>query len=89
MVKWGHVTAAGPDSGGFGVLKDNDSSSQGPFTSRRGTQVHVGGVTCGGSPQLSCERDQMKMRHLCTDGLPQLSGLPHLPWVPHLPVNRP
>ena len=45
----------------------------------------IGEVTCGGSPHLSCKRDQIKMR----GGLPHLSGLPHLPGVPHLHVNRP
>ena len=39
----------------------------------------------GGSPHLSCKRDQV----IWTGGLPYLSELPHLPGVPHLHVNRP
>ena len=27
-----------------------------------GSQIHVGEVTCGRSPQLSCKYDQIKMR---------------------------
>ena len=52
----------------------------------------VGGVTSGGSPHLSCKRDQiliLKWDILCTGGLPHLTGLPHLSGVPHLHVNRP
>ena len=44
----------------------------------------VGEVTCGGSPHLSCKREQ-----IWTGGLPHLSGLPHPPGVPHLQVTRP
>ena len=55
-----------------------------------GGGAQVGEVTNGGSPQLSCERDQIKMRdYIWTRELPHLSGLPHLPGVPHLHVNRP
>ena len=38
----------------------------------------IGKVTCGGSPNLSCKRDQI----LWT------GGLPHQPEVPYLHVNR-
>ena len=43
----------------------------------------------GGSPHLSCKRDQIKWEIIWTAELPHLSGLPHLPGVPHLHVNRP
>ena len=49
----------------------------------------VGDVTFGGSPHLSCKRDQINMRDYMARGLPHLSGLPHLPGVPNLHVNRP
>ena len=61
--------------------------TKGLFTWRRGPQV--GEVTCGGSPDISCKRDQNKMRDYMTGGLPHLSVLPHLPAVPHVQVNRP
>ena len=57
-----------------------------------GGGLQIGEVTFGGSPHLSCKRDQIKMRDMdrrVTQGLSQLSGLPHLPGVPHLHVNRP
>ena len=47
----------------------------------------MGEVICGGSPHLSCNRDQMKV--IWKEGLPHQSQLPHLPGVPHLHVNRP
>ena len=49
----------------------------------------VGEVTCGRSPQLSCKRDQIKMRDHMDRGVTHLSGLPHLLGVPQLHVNRP
>ena len=49
----------------------------------------IGEVTCGGSPQLSCKRDQIKMRHCVDRRVTHQSGLPHLPGVPHLHVNKP
>ena len=49
----------------------------------------IGEVTCGGSPHLSCERDQIKMRDYVDRRVTHQSGLPHLPEVPHLHVNRP
>ena len=49
----------------------------------------VGGVTCGGSPHLSCKRDQIKMRNYVDRRVTHQSGLPHPPGVPHLHVNRP
>ena len=49
----------------------------------------IGEVTCGGSPQLSCKRDHIKMRHYVDRRVTHQSGLPHLPGVSHLYVNRP
>ena len=49
----------------------------------------IGEVTCGGSPYLSCERDQIKMRDYVDRRVTHQSGLPYLPEVPHLHVNRP
>ena len=49
----------------------------------------IGEVTCGGSPHLSCKRDQIKMRDYVDRRVTHQSGLPHLPGVPHLYVNRP
>ena len=43
----------------------------------------IGEVTCGGSPHLSCERDQIKMRDYVDRRVTHQSGLPHLPEVPH------
>ena len=60
-----------------------------------GSVLHEGGgpqigeVTCGGSPHLSCKRDQIKMRDYVDRRVTHQSGLPHLPGVPHLHVNRP
>ena len=57
--------------------------------------LHGGGgpqirdVTCGGSPYLSCKRDQIKMKDYVDRRVTHQSGLPHLPGVPHLHVNRP
>ena len=48
----------------------------------------LGEVTYDGSPHLSCERDQIKMRDCMDSGLAHLSMLPHLPGVPHPHVNR-
>ena len=52
----------------------------------RGPQI--GEVTCGGSPHLSCKRDQVNMRDYVDRRVTHQSGLPHLPGVPHLDVNR-
>ena len=49
----------------------------------------IGEVTCGGSPHLSCKRDQIKMRDYMDRRVTHQSGLPHLPGVPQLHVNRP
>ena len=49
---------------------------------------HIGEVTCGGSPHLSCKRDQIKMRDYVDWRVTHQSGLSHLPGVPHLHVNR-
>ena len=57
--------------------------------------LHGGGgpqiseVTCGGSPHLSCKRDQIKMRDYVERRVSHQSGLPYLSGVPHLHVNRP
>ena len=47
-----------------------------------GGGLQVGEVTCGGSPHLSCKRDQIKCEIIWT------GGFPHLPGVPHFHVNR-
>ena len=49
----------------------------------------VGEVKYGGSPHLSCKRDQIKMRDYMDRRVTHQSRLPHLPGVPHLHVNRP
>ena len=49
----------------------------------------IGKLTWGGSPHLSCKRDQLTWEIIWTGGSPHQSGLPHLPGVPHLYVNRP
>ena len=49
----------------------------------------MGEVTCGGSPHLSCKRDEIKMRDYIDRRVTHLSGIPHLPGVSHLHVNRP
>ena len=46
-------------------------------------------VTHGGSPHLSCKRDQIKIGDYMDRWVTNLSGLPHLPGVPHLHENRP
>ena len=57
--------------------------------------LHGGGgpqvdeVKYGGSPHLSCKRDQFKMRDYMDKRVTPPIGLPHLPGVPHLHVNRP
>ena len=62
--------------------------------SRRGACLHAGRgrqvaeVTRGGSPHLSCKRDQIKMRDYMDRRVTHQSGLPHPPGVPHLYVNR-
>ena len=42
----------------------------------------VAEVTRGGSPHLSCELDQIKMRNYMAGRSPHLSRLPYLPGVP-------
>ena len=49
----------------------------------------IGEVTCGGSPHLSCKRDQIEMRDYVDRWVTHQSGFPHPPGVPHLYVNRP
>ena len=49
----------------------------------------IGEVTCGGSPCLSCKRDQIKMIDYIDRWVTHQSRLPHLPGVPQLHVNRP
>ena len=48
----------------------------------------IGEVTCGGSPHLSCKRDQLEMRDYVDRWLSHQSGFPHLTGVPHLHVSR-
>ena len=50
----------------------------------RGGGPQIGEVTGGGSPHLSCKRDQstVKWDIIWTGGLPHPSGLPHLPGPP-------
>ena len=52
-----------------------------------GGRPQIGEVTWGGSPHLSCKRDQIKMTDYMDRRLPHLSGLPQLPEVHHLHVN--
>ena len=61
--------------------------TKGLFTWRWGPPL--GEVTCGGSPHLSCKRDQIKMRDYVDRRVTHQSGLPHLPGVLQLHVNRP
>ena len=63
------------------------NSSEGLFTWRWGPQI--GEVTCGGSPHLSCKRDQIKMRDYMDRWITHQSRLPHLPGVTQLLVIRP
>ena len=63
------------------------NSSKGLFTWRWGPQI--GEVTCGGSPHLSCKRDQIKMRDYMDRWITHQSRLPHLPGVTQLLVIRP
>ena len=63
------------------------SEAKGLLTWRWGTQI--GAVTCGGSPHLSCKRDQIKMRDYMDGRVtpPKRVALPS--WGPHFYVNRP
>ena len=56
---------------------------------RGGGGPQIGEVTCGGSPHLSCKRDQIKMRDHVDRQVTHQSGSPHLPRVPNLRVSRP
>ena len=49
----------------------------------------IGEVTCGGSPHLSCKRDQIKLRDFVDRRVTHQSGLPHLRGVLHLHLNGP
>ena len=49
----------------------------------RGGGPQLGEVTCGGSPHLTCKRDQIKMRDYMDKWLISPT------WVPHLHVKRP
>ena len=44
----------------------------------------IGEVTCGGSPQVSCYNDQIKMRDYVERRVTNQSGFPHLPGVPQV-----
>ena len=48
----------------------------------------IGVLTCGGSPHLSCERDQIKMRDYVDRRVTHQSGLPYRPGVPHPPCKQ-
>ena len=50
----------------------------------QGGGAQIGGVTCGGSPHLSCKRDQIKIRDYVERRVTHQNGIPHLPGVPHL-----
>ena len=54
-----------------------------------GGKPQLGEVTCGGSPHLSCKRDQIKMRDYMDRRATPPKRLSHLPVVSHLHVNRP
>ena len=54
-----------------------------------GGRPQIGEVTCGGSPHLSCKRDQIKMRDYVDRWVTHQSRLSQLRGVPHLHVNRP
>ena len=59
------------------------------FSLRGGGGPQIGEVTCGGSPHLSCKRDQIKKWQIIWTGrLPHLSGLPHLPGGPPPPCKQ-
>ena len=57
----------------------------------RGGGLHIGEVTCCGSPLLSCitKRNPTELRDYVDRRVTHQSGLPHLPGAPHLHVNRP
>ena len=42
-------------------------------------------LTCGGSPHLTCKRDQLKMRYYMNRWVTHLNGLPNLPAPPPPP----
>ena len=46
----------------FEFMRICDILIMGLFTWRWGIGTQIGEVTCGGSPNLSCKRDQIKMR---------------------------
>ena len=71
------------------LLNPREPQSLRPVYMEGGGGPQIGEVTRGGSPHLSCKRDQIKSEIIWTGRLPHLSGLPHLPGVPHLHVNRP
>ena len=48
----------------------------------------IGVLTCGGSPHLSCERNQIKMRDYVDRRVTHQSGLPYRPVVPHPPCKQ-
>ena len=52
-----------------------------------GGAPQAGEVTRGGSPHLSCKRDQIKMRDYMDRRVPPLTRLPHLPGVPPPPCK--
>ena len=50
-------------------------------------EPRLGEITVGGSPYLSCKRDQIKMRDYM-DGLPYLSGVVSPTWGPPPPCKQ-
>ena len=54
-----------------------------------GEGLQIGEVTCGGSPHLSCKRDQIKMRDYMDRRVTPPKRITSPTWSPHLHVNRP
>ena len=55
-----------------------------------GVRPHIGEVTCGGSPHLTCKRDQIKMKDYMDRQITPTKRVTSPTWVPHLHhVNRP
>ena len=49
----------------------------------------IGDVTCGGSPHLTCKRDQIKKRDNMDRRVTSPKRVTSPNWGPHLHVNRP
>ena len=93
-VKW-FIEKIAPQSGGilqkFVCWGSRSTASEIPGRAclHGGGGPQIGEVTCGGSPHLSCKRDQIKMRDYMDRWVTHQGRLPHLPGVPQLHVNRP